>query len=67
MGTGDYPISIKMCFRKSPLYRAIELWNTLHPSWRLNHSWSAFKGEALVTIRKICDAKRKGLTQGQLE
>ena len=53
-----YPTDNKLSYRKSPLYRAIGLWNNLPSACRLLESKSAFKLEALKQVRLKHEASR---------
>ena len=54
-----YPHDVKLSYRKSPLYRAVDLWNSLPQSCRLTSNKSAFKSGALKVVREISAAKRR--------
>ena len=53
-----YPQDNKLSYRKSPLYRAVDLWNALPSSCRLNPDKISFKKNALVHVRAWSAAKR---------
>ena len=53
-----FPHDNKLGYRKSPLYRAVDLWNALPASCRLNPDKISFKREALVHVRAWSAAKR---------
>ena len=52
-GLLEYPPSNTMAFRKSPLYRGIELWNALNVSCRLMADRDTFKVKAKPTVLKL--------------
>ena len=45
-----YPASRTMGYRRSPLFRAITLWNSLNSSARLLADREAFKAKAKLTV-----------------
>ena len=59
-GTAEliYPHDVKLSFRKSPLYRGIDLWNKLPPVCRLDKNRESFKRLAKITVNALCEAKR---------
>ena len=60
-GTGllDYPLSIKTGYRRSPLYRGIDLWNRLNSSCRLSSSKDNFRSKAKSKVLELYELKLK--------
>ena len=60
-GTGllVYPTSIKRGYRRSPLYRGVDLWNQLNNSCRLAESREVFRSKAKVRVLELFELKMK--------
>ena len=54
-----YPPCIKKGYMKSPLYRGIELWNSLEPSSRKSDNLDAFKTKVLPELRVLLRNKKQ--------
>ena len=59
-GLLKYPTSRSMAFRKSPLYRGIDLWNKLNVSCRTLTDRDLFKAKDKVTVQELFLAKLNG-------
>ena len=60
-GTGllVYSDAIKSGYRRSPLYRGVELWNKLNVSCRLASSKDIFRSKAKMKILELHELKQK--------
>ena len=55
-----YPACVKKGFRRSPLYRGIDLWNSLAPTSRQTANLNTFKARVVPELRTLL--LKKGLT-----
>ena len=58
-GLLEYPASNTMGYRKSPLYRGIELWNMLNTSCRKSETRATFKEKAKVTVVELFKQRQR--------
>ena len=54
----DYPTHSKMGYKRSPLYRGVDLWNSMNASCRLATNKDTFRAKAKVKIAALLAAKR---------
>ena len=52
-GLLEYPTSVKMGYRKSPLYRGIELWNLLNALCRQMRDKDTFKAKIKPRVKEL--------------
>ena len=58
-GQLEYPTSNLMGFRKSPLYRGIDLWNQLNASCRKASTKDTFRDKAKQTVVHLFEKRQR--------